>query len=40
MASDAKGETKDMKWLESYPKEVKVFLIASLINSAGSSLMW
>ncbi len=28
MASDAKGETKDMKWLESYPKEVKVFLIA------------
>lgn len=40
MASDAKGETKDMKWLESYPKEVKVFLVASLINSAGSSLMW
>lgn len=29
-----------MKWLDSYPKEVKVFLVASLINSAGSSLMW
>lgn len=29
MASHTKGETKDMKWLESYPKEVKVFLFAS-----------
>ncbi|AWB46308.1 MFS transporter [Paenibacillus sp. CAA11] len=29
-----------MKWLESYPREVKVFLVASLINSAGGSLMW
>lgn len=29
-----------MKWLNSYPREVKVFLVASLINSAGGSLMW
>lgn len=29
-----------MKMLQSYPKEVKVFLIASLVNSTGSSLMW
>ncbi|AOZ93176.1 MFS transporter [Paenibacillus crassostreae] len=29
-----------MKILENYPKEVKVFLLASLINSTGSSLMW
>lgn len=29
-----------MKWLQSYPREVKVFLIASLVNSAGGSLMW
>ncbi|MDR0269298.1 MFS transporter [Paenibacillus sp.] len=29
-----------MKFLESYPKEVKIFLAASLINSAGGSLMW
>ncbi|MBP2001865.1 MFS family permease [Paenibacillus shirakamiensis] len=29
-----------MKWLASYPKEVKVFLLASLINAAGSALMW
>lgn len=29
-----------MKWLEQYPKEVKVFLIASLVNATGSSLMW
>lgn len=29
-----------MKWLQSYPREVKVFLVASLISSAGGSLMW
>lgn len=29
-----------MKWLSAYPREVKVFLVASLINSAGGSLMW
>ncbi|MWV46524.1 MFS transporter [Paenibacillus sp. HJL G12] len=29
-----------MKFLQSYPKEVKIFLAASLINSAGGSLMW
>ncbi|MEF2968235.1 MFS transporter [Paenibacillus sp. M1] len=29
-----------MKWLQSYPREVKIFLVASLINSAGGSLMW
>lgn len=29
-----------MRWLQAYPREVKVFLIASLISSAGGSLMW
>lgn len=29
-----------MKFLQKYPKEVQVFLAASLINSAGGSLMW
>lgn len=29
-----------MKFLQDYPKEVKVFLGASLINATGSSLMW
>lgn len=29
-----------MRWLQSYPREVKVFLVASLISSAGGSLMW
>lgn len=29
-----------MKLLPGYPKEVKVFLIASLINATGSALMW
>ncbi|MCA1294078.1 MFS transporter [Paenibacillus sp. alder61] len=29
-----------MKWLQSYPREVKIFLVASLISSAGGSLMW
>ncbi|WP_223066035.1 MFS transporter [Paenibacillus caui] len=29
-----------MRWLQSYPREVKIFLAASLINSAGGSLMW
>ncbi|MHA6532631.1 MFS transporter [Paenibacillus sp. BAC0078] len=29
-----------MKFLQAYPKEVKVFLIASLINATGSALMW
>jgi MFS family permease len=29
-----------MKWLEQYPKEVKGFLVASLVASAGGSLMW
>ncbi|WP_379156991.1 MFS transporter [Paenibacillus sp. sgz5001063] len=29
-----------MKFLQGYPKEVKVFLIASLINATGSALMW
>ncbi|MDP4096135.1 MFS transporter [Paenibacillus sp. P96] len=29
-----------MRFLQSYPKEVKIFLIASLVNSAGGSLMW
>lgn len=30
----------NMKWLQSYPREVKIFLVASLISSAGGSLMW
>ncbi|MCL6457672.1 MAG: MFS transporter [Gorillibacterium sp.] len=29
-----------MKVLDQYPKEVKVFLVASLINATGSALMW
>ncbi|KOR76215.1 MFS transporter [Paenibacillus solani] len=29
-----------MKFLQQYPKEVRAFLIASLVNSAGGSLMW
>ncbi|OAB37610.1 MFS transporter [Paenibacillus macquariensis subsp. defensor] len=29
-----------MRVLPTYPKEVKVFLLASLINSTGSALMW
>lgn len=29
-----------MKWLQAYPKEIKIFLVASLISSAGGSLMW
>ncbi|MBY9077691.1 MFS transporter [Paenibacillus sp. HN-1] len=29
-----------MRFLDNYPREVKVFLIASLINATGSSLMW
>ncbi|HEY2494604.1 MAG TPA: MFS transporter [Paenibacillus sp.] len=29
-----------MRMLQSYPREIKVFLAASLINSTGSSLMW
>ncbi|WP_054958059.1 MFS transporter [Paenibacillus dakarensis] len=29
-----------MKFLQQYPKEVKGFLAASLVNSAGGSLMW
>lgn len=29
-----------MKFLQQYPKEVRGFLIASLVNSAGGSLMW
>lgn len=29
-----------MRFLDAYPKEVKVFLIASLINATGSALMW
>lgn len=29
-----------MKVLQQYPKEVRGFLIASLVNSAGGSLMW
>ncbi|MFI2857183.1 MFS transporter [Paenibacillus sp. JSM ZJ436] len=29
-----------MRFLNSYPKEVKGFLAASLVNSAGGSLMW
>ncbi|RUT33783.1 MFS transporter [Paenibacillus zeisoli] len=29
-----------MRWLQTYPGEVKVFLLASLINAAGSALMW
>lgn len=29
-----------MRFLQAYPKEVKVFLIASLINATGSALMW
>jgi MFS family permease len=29
-----------MKFLQDYPKEVKVFLIASLVNATGSALMW
>lgn len=29
-----------MRFLQAYPKEIKVFLIASLINATGSALMW
>ncbi|WP_433944404.1 MFS transporter [Paenibacillus sp. SN-8-1] len=29
-----------MRWLQTYPREVKIFLLASLINAAGSALMW
>lgn len=29
-----------MKFLDGYPREIKVFLAASLINATGSSLMW
>lgn len=29
-----------MKLLEQYPKEIKIFLLASLVNSVGGSLMW
>ncbi|SDG42372.1 Predicted arabinose efflux permease, MFS family [Fontibacillus panacisegetis] len=29
-----------MKWWQSYPKEVRILLIASLINSAGNALLW
>ncbi|WP_184181325.1 MFS transporter [Paenibacillus sp. JGP012] len=29
-----------MRWLDNYPKEVKVFLLASLVNATGSALMW
>lgn len=29
-----------MRFLQAYPKEIRVFLIASLINATGSALMW
>ncbi|WP_458121054.1 MFS transporter [Paenibacillus sp. Z6-24] len=29
-----------MRWLKTYPREIQVFLFASLINAAGGSLMW
>ncbi|WP_339311891.1 MFS transporter [Paenibacillus sp. FSL M7-0896] len=29
-----------MRFMQAYPKEIKVFLIASLINATGSALMW
>ncbi|QHT62406.1 MFS transporter [Paenibacillus lycopersici] len=29
-----------MRWFSSYPKEIRVFLLASLINAIGSALMW
>lgn len=29
-----------MNWLRSYPREIQVFLLASLISAAGGSLMW
>lgn len=29
-----------MKFLQDYPREIKVFLIASLVNATGSALMW
>ncbi|MFD1776779.1 MFS transporter [Paenibacillus rhizophilus] len=29
-----------MRFLDDYPREIKVFLIASLINATGSALMW
>lgn len=29
-----------MKWLSTYPREIKAFLAASLINSIGSAIMW
>lgn len=29
-----------MKWWQSYPREIRIFLIASLINSAGNALLW
>lgn len=29
-----------LRWLDTYPKEVKVFLLASLVNATGSALMW
>lgn len=33
-------ERQAMKFLQDYPREVKVFLIASLVNATGSALMW
>lgn len=29
-----------MRWLDNYPKEVRIFLLASLVNATGSALMW
>ncbi|MFD1887428.1 MFS transporter [Paenibacillus wenxiniae] len=29
-----------MRWLKTYPREIQVFLLASLLNAAGGSLMW
>lgn len=34
-----KGGTA-LRWLSTYPREIKAFLVASLINSIGSSIMW
>ncbi len=29
-----------MRWLKTYPREIQVFLLASLLSAAGGSLMW
>ena len=32
------NELEMMRWLDNYPKEVRIFLLASLVNATGSAL--